>query len=85
MHQAAHADAERSRNPAAPSQLHAAADHIGGVGTGRDIQQKPRRQEQPEIMNAEHVMLPGCEGQSSYLNSGVPGTKASNAAQNCAR
>jgi hypothetical protein len=39
MNETAGADAERRGGAAAPSQLQAAADDIGGVRSGRDVEQ----------------------------------------------
>jgi hypothetical protein len=39
---------------AAPSELDAAADDVGGIRPRRDIEQQPGEDEQPEFMNAEH-------------------------------
>jgi hypothetical protein len=40
--------------PAAPSELDAAADDVGGIRPRRDIEQQPGKDEQPEFMNAQH-------------------------------
>src|SRR5712691_6286464 len=54
MHQTAAADADRGRRPAAPAELDAAADDVGGIRPWRDIEQKAGKDEKPEFMNAEH-------------------------------
>ena len=48
------ADAERRGRAAAPADLHAAADDIGGVRARRDVEQQAGDDEEPEIVNAEH-------------------------------
>src|SRR5437764_9356434 len=55
MKQAAAADADRGRRPAAPPQLDAAAYNIGGVRSGRDVEQQPREDKEPEFVNAERL------------------------------
>ena len=52
--EAAAADAERGRRPAAPSELDAAADDVGGIRPRRDVEQQPGKDEEPEFVNAEH-------------------------------
>jgi hypothetical protein len=53
MDQTAAADPGRRRDPAAPSELDAAADNVGRVRPRRDVEQQPGEDEQPEFMNAE--------------------------------
>jgi hypothetical protein len=45
MNEATDLDAEYGGRTAAPSQLHAAADDIGRIGSGRDVQQQARDDE----------------------------------------
>jgi hypothetical protein len=54
MDQTAAADADRGRRPAAPAELDAAADDIGRVRPGGDVEQEAGKDEKPEFVNAEH-------------------------------
>src|ERR1700676_4716927 len=58
MNEATDLDAEYGGRTAAPSQLHAAADDIGGIGSGRDVQQQAGDDEEPKFVNAEHDFRP---------------------------
>ena len=55
MNETAAADAERGRRAAAPPQLDAAADDIGGVRSRRDVEQQAREDKKPEFVNAERL------------------------------
>jgi hypothetical protein len=46
------ADAERRGNAPAPSHLYAAADDIGGIGSGRDVERHAGNNKEPEFVNA---------------------------------
>ena len=48
----------RRGRAAAPSHLHAAADDIGRIGSGRDVEQQAGNDEEPELVNAEHAQPP---------------------------
>jgi hypothetical protein len=76
VNKAAGADAKRCGRAAAPAKLRASFDDIGGIGTRRDVEHEAGYDKEPEIVNAKHA---------AHRNSGVPGTNASKAAQNCAR
>ncbi len=57
MDEAAGADSERRSHATPPSQLHAARGDVGGIGSGRHVEQKPGGNEQPQIVDAEHSNL----------------------------
>ena len=55
MDETAAADADRGRRPAAPAELDASTDDIGGIRSRGDIEQQSGKDEQPEFVDAEHV------------------------------
>src|SRR5262249_25714548 len=57
MDKAAAADADRGRRPAAPAELDAAADDIGGIRPRCDIEQQAGQDEKPDFVNTEHGPL----------------------------
>jgi hypothetical protein len=54
MDETAGPNAERCGRAAAPSQLQAAADDIGRVGSGRDVEQQAGEDEESEFVDTEH-------------------------------
>src|SRR3954451_2733014 len=57
MHQAPAADAENRRSAAAPAELDAAAEDVGGIRPRRDVEHQTRQDKQPEFLNSEHEDL----------------------------
>ena len=54
MHDAPGGDPERRRDAGAKTARRGASGDVGHVGTGRDVEQQPCDDEQPEVVNAVH-------------------------------
>ena len=72
VHDAACRDAERRRHAGAESAGGAARGDVRHVGTRRDVEQQPGRDEQSEIVDADHVGS-GVRYQRAVGGSGCPG------------
>ena len=55
VNQTAAADPDRGRQPAAPAELDAAPDDIGGVRSRRDVKQQAGEDEKPEFVDPERL------------------------------